>query len=619
MKEKAASIGQYYQKKIKQSIFVIGFILACIGSAQVYHGQYSSFIKEFSVIIFSVARLFLFLPTVPITQETNIAYELAVWIAPIGSVLGLLTLFKRVYHKIRLAFFHRKTGAITVFGANDNARSFMKSLLKNQPQIRLICVMDKESKEIVDELEGLKIKTCVIDYTMGSNYSNRQWLKDAKVDQSTRFVTFEEEPLVYGHLSVLYELLKEDQTARTVWLNSSETEVREMVQFQMDEMELFDIRYFSENELIVRDLFENEHFSLYRPKMFEKVWKDPLSFTDWQSIDEVVAPVHCLLVGLDTLGEETLRQISNTGTVRVGQKIKITCSDENIEKKFRIYDAKIRNLDHVMDFYCIPEQIYSADWFRHLQKRHQQHPFTAVIFTVGDVRESSMAIGRIRRFLPAEVPIGIYAPQPNENQPLMDAVIKRYGGVVFYGKKSDLLNFDVVMNESKTQEAMLFNAQYNDTAAKLMGWDLQAESKEDAWRNLSAIKKQSSLDQANHRETKKDILSALAKNTNQDEREWIEQWRRQLNGKTVKEQIAIIEKDPWMNYMTALEHRRWNHFYYMKDFVFSTIKSEENKTHDCLIDDWDEFLASIQRDKAIYDFISTLSLWKETETIDEIH
>ena len=37
-------------------------------------------------------------------------------------------------------------------------------------------------------------------------------------------------------------------------------------------------------------------------------------------------------------------------------------------------------------------------------------------------------------------------------------------------------------------------------------------------------------------------------------------------------------------------------------------KSEWNDLDNVKIDDWDEFLGGIQRDKAIYDFISTLSL-----------
>ena len=71
-----------------------------------------------------------------------------------------------------------------------------------------------------------------------------------------------------------------------------------------------------------------------------------------------------------------------------------------------------------------------------------------------------------------------------------------------------------------------------------------------------------------------------------------EKWKKKLENLPVSEQINIIEKDPFMNYMCALEHKRWNNFYYMKNFVYSETKDEINHTHNCLIDDWEKFRKS---------------------------
>ena len=81
-----------------------------------------------------------------------------------------------------------------------------------------------------------------------------------------------------------------------------------------------------------------------------------------------------------------------------------------------------------------------------------------------------------------------------------------------------------------------------------------------------------------------------------------------IDSVSTKEQINIIEKNSAMNYMSALEHKRWNNFYYMKNFVYSEKKDEVNCTHNSLIDDWDEFLYSDKREQVIYDFISVLSV-----------
>lgn len=90
--------------------------------------------------------------------------------------------------------------------------------------------------------------------------------------------------------------------------------------------------------------------------------------------------------------------------------------------------------------------------------------------------------------------------------------------------------------------------------------------------------------------------------------ELLQSWKNQIDGLSAAEQVNIIENNSSMNYMTALEHKRWNNFYYMKNFVYSDEKNEVNRTHNSLIDDWDEFLKSDQRDKAVYDFISVLSV-----------
>ena len=81
-----------------------------------------------------------------------------------------------------------------------------------------------------------------------------------------------------------------------------------------------------------------------------------------------------------------------------------------------------------------------------------------------------------------------------------------------------------------------------------------------------------------------------------------------LNKDKLEDAAIVIEKNSAMNYMSALEHKRWSNFYYMKNFVYSEKKDEVNCTHNSLIDDWDEFLHSDKREEVIYDFISVLSV-----------
>lgn len=107
---------------------------------------------------------------------------------------------------------------------------------------------------------------------------------------------------------------------------------------------------------------------------------------------------------------------------------------------------------------------------------------------------------------------------------------------------------------------------------------------------------------------KLEILHKIAEAKDQTVEDLLQTWEAQLHALPLEEQIQTITENPAMNYFCALEHLRWNNFHYMRDFVFSPIKDLKNKQHDCLIDDWDEFLSGPQRDKMIYDFISVLAL-----------
>lgn len=102
-------------------------------------------------------------------------------------------------------------------------------------------------------------------------------------------------------------------------------------------------------------------------------------------------------------------------------------------------------------------------------------------------------------------------------------------------------------------------------------------------------------------------MRLLAKNEHQTAEELLAKWRSRLSEKSVQEKVQIIEEDPAMNFMTASEHKRWNNFYYMCGFRFGD-KDETKKTHDCLIDNWQVFLDGPQREKAIYDMLSVLSI-----------
>jgi len=172
-----------------------------------------------------------------------------------------------------------------------------------------------------------------------------------------------------------------------------------------------------------------------------------------------------------------------------------------------------------------------------------------------------------------------------------------------------VLNFEAITNEPLEIKAKEFNAYYNKISEKILNNPEQNISIEEQWNSLSNIKKDSSRNQCMHQNVKEVLLEKIAKIDGfSSVEELLNAWKTMMDFVSIKEQINIIEKNPAMNYMSALEHKRWNNFYYMKNFVYSEKKDEVNCTHNSLIDDWDEFLCSDKREQVIYDFISVLSV-----------
>ena len=189
------------------------------------------------------------------------------------------------------------------------------------------------------------------------------------------------------------------------------------------------------------------------------------------------------------------------------------------------------------------------------------------------------------------------------------AMLIKYPNITVFGELIDVLNFEAITNEPLEVKAKEFNAYYKEISGKIMNSPEENISIEEQWNSLSNIKKDSSRNQCIHQNVKEVLLEKIAQMEGfSSVEELLDRWKAIINSVSLKEQIDIIEKNPAMNYMSALEHKRWSNFYYMRNFVYSEKKDEVNCTHNSLIDDWDEFLHSDKREEVIYDFISVLSV-----------
>ena len=73
-------------------------------------------------------------------------------------------------------------------------------------------------------------------------------------------------------------------------------------------------------------------------------------------------------------------------------------------------------------------------------------------------------------------------------------------------------------------------------------------------------------------------LLATAKEENP--RKVLEKWEGKITRQPPETMWKQIAADPVMNYMAALEHRRWCNFYYLRNYTYSPKKDEAAQTHD---------------------------------------
>jgi hypothetical protein len=602
----------YYRRKTSTIIYILGFVLGVVGSYQVYHGQFASPVREVSVILYSVVKLFTFAPTVDITKSAPLAYDLARWIAPIGTVLGLFTIFEALYIAVRLQLHHYRQDPMVVMGANDRSMVFMKNVLRDHPKQRIVCIVAEGDKELDPKtLEKLNIRVCTLDYKTKDSYTNRKTVKDCRIDRANVLVCFETESQNYGYLSVLDGLLSSKaQKPLDAYVNTENSQLREIVQQPMAQLASLSIHYFNTYDLSAAELMNDPGFQLHRTPGLMRSWRD-MRFESVEAVGEQLGNVHLLLVGFSDLGQHVLKLASNQATMNATKSLRVTIVDHNLQSLFELYEAEVDQHDRVFDVELVELDIHSKAMRTKLDALQAQVPVTAVIYALKDTRESLLNIERCGRWL-KEIPTAVYCENATEIGPFVQAMQSRYSHLVFFGQLEKVLNEDVIINEAQLCKAKQFNAYYNKVSAELMGWQESTTTAEEHWRKLSAVKRESSVYQTMHQNVKLDILGKLCELPTypDDVDALIARWRQELEGHSIAEQVDIIEADVGMNYMTALEHKRWNNFHYMRGFRYGAVKDEVGKTHDCLIDDWAVFMKAL-REKAIYDFLSTLSIEKE--------
>ena len=608
MKKLSSSIRYYFNKNL-WIIYILGFILSLIGSFQVYHGKFDSFFKEFSVIVISVLKLFLFSPTEGFLKSQPLAYELAVWIAPIGTVLATFSIFKKFYTAVRLQLLHLSRKHIIVMGLNDYSLIFMRNFINSSLKGRILCIVP-ENIEIkkIEKLHKIGILTCSLDYLSAISKENLRTAAEFKFSSVKTVLCFDDEPQNYGHIKALSKLINTGKDTVDVYMCIKNKRIQNIIQHEMDKILPFDIHYFNIFDLISHDLVNNKKFKLYSVKGLKKDWNS-FTLNSIEDISKLIGNAHILLIGFSEFGRAFLETAANQSVINVHENMDMTVVDLKAETLLNEYRATVRNLDSIADMDIINGDILHNSIQKQLRRIHSERPFTSVVFATKNTLDNLVFLDLMNDCL-KNVNIALYCENIQEISPLIKAVKDRYSSMTVFGDLSAILNPKTVINELLDSEAKKINASYNYLSASVFNHEPPLETVIEQWNRLSNIKKESNRNQFMHQNIKKDILIKITELDGYPDtvQGLIEFWKGRIENLPIPEQVDIIERDPFMNYMCGLEHKRWNNFYYMKNFIYSETKDEINRTHNCLVDNWSQFLKGPHRNTIIYDFLSVLNI-----------
>lgn len=281
----------YYIKKYKSILFIVSLALSLYGSYLVYHGKYEQPLKEVSIILFSTFKLFTFAPTNAINQSP-LAYELAVWLAPTSTVIGFLTMFQKIFQSIRTNLYHLKKADLIIMGNQSNGFAFIKNLYKENPKTRIIYLMDKSEEMDETFSNEFKLEVVKLDFNNPNQKLNAITIRDKGVDNCSKIISFEPEPRNYGRLLSLQSMLKKIKKSKKiqVFLQIEDIRMREMVELRMDQLDAFDIHYFKIEDLLVKSLLEKSKFKILPPQVMNEKWSGK-NFFQLKKLDKHWVPI----------------------------------------------------------------------------------------------------------------------------------------------------------------------------------------------------------------------------------------------------------------------------------------------------------------------------------------
>lgn len=564
---------------------LLALILDVIGFSMMFeeNGMQGSLIDYLYLSI----RVFGFdLQTPSIDTHIPWVLELGRWLSGGVTVYVVLQTVAHLFNT-KLQLFRRGKGHIVIVGAGSKAKALANSWFEkindsNHSDYKKLLVFIEKDKNNPD-IDLLKEKGAVFIFGDGSD---KEILKKANAEQASYFVTLTSDDATNIEiLSTYIDIVPNTKNVKCYVhiLHNEFYDFFRAKKFNPKKRPNVDIKVFN--------LYSNSARMLMQQKLLGSNL-----FVDEKSIKDKNNRLKVALFGFEKLAENVLVHILQLGHFYNENPIEVTViydkdrdKNKNLEDEFfKQYDI----LNHAYNgVYWKVEFIDDGD----IVKR--EFDYHHVIIVYEDEFESLSNLMKILKryndkIIENDIDISIYSNAfkntANVIQSDEDEVFKH---VRTFGEIDKTCNYEIVINESLDNKAILNNKYYNE----LHDCDDKTKSAKEEWRSLDIFLKDSNRYLVEHNEIKKDIINKLIENREplqsyEEMKEFVQENFYDYNGMKInwddfkvipKEYAQKLSKEELVQ-LAKLEHNRWNAFQILNGWKSMSLDTLSNKTKDLI-------------------------------------
>lgn len=614
----------YYKKRLTYIMFLLALALGVHGLYSYYSPIITQPWRLVSAMLYGTMKLFLFAPPIPAQAESTISYQIAMWLAPfLTSALVLTKITNLLLHfrnRTRNRFSKRH---LVIFGKTDQIDSLINNLKEenNKYDVSLI-LKDPISQEWKKQYEKKKVAVYEFDVESSNQKEIISLFRNLNLNRAGHIIFGAESDLEnYSKFQNTIKYLK-PEVETNIYINCISGSIPEYMERYLanaktkePSLSKLDIISYNLCELTMRkllsDLNSPEGLLKFNYKTLRELSKTDSEYSV-EKIDEAVGAVHFLVLGANEFIAPLLKFAANNLTISLTEKIKFTVMDDDAERFIEKYIFDNEEILGALEIESVSINLKSKMLSKKLIEMRDNKP-TAILFIKENTILNLEMLSVVDKYFYNE-------PKALRNTSGIDLESLLPSGheeLRVFGSIEEIMNESVMLRSNLDLKAKSFNDSYNNISDSL------GLGRGSVWYELSQTKKDSSRAAADHAAIKEAIIRNLYPGKTDAELSDIitgklEEFRK-IEEKYGQDKAGFklafsefLTENPILDYMSRLEHKRWNNSYYAMNFRYGSKRDEAEKTHPCLIDDWEVIMnESFDNCQPVYDLMATFALFKE--------